>query len=263
MTDLLCQASNFYKRHATTILTCLGGAGVVATSITAVKATPKALQLLEDAKKEKGEELTKIEKIKIAGPKYIPSILIGTGTLACIFGANIMNKRHQAALVSAYTLIDRSFKEYKQKLKELYGQETHEKIVDAIAVEKAKEVGIHAECLCNSCDLSGEVVCGEPVLFYEEYSNRYFESTIEQVIAAEYHLNRNFVLRGYSDLNELYDFLGLETTDYGSSVGWAVEDELYWIDFNHRKVVLEDGLECYILETPWGPSTDFVGYRYY
>ena len=249
-----------WKRHGSTVLSVAGGIGVVLTTVSAVKATPKALESLEEAKEEKGEELTRIEKIKIAGPKYVPSILIGTGTIACIMGANIMNKRHQAALVSAYALVDSSFKEYKQKLKELYGEETHNNVVDAIALEKAKEVGITAECMCANSSLTDDEACGEPVLFYDEYSNRYFESTIEQVITAEYHFNRNFVLRGFALLNELYEFLGLETTDYGSEVGWTIEDELYWVDFNHRKVILDDGLECYILETPWGPSAEWKEY---
>ena len=260
MNGLLRQSQLFIKRHGATILTCAGGVGVIATTVSAVKATPKAIRLLEEAKKEKGEDLTKVEKIKIAGPKYVPTVLFGVGTLACIFGANVMNKKQQAALVSAYTLIDSSYKEYKQKLKELYGEEAHENIVNAIAVEKAKEVGISAECMCaNSC-LTSDESCGDPVLFYDEWSKRYFESTIEQVITAEYHTNRNFVLRGFTVLNELYEFLGLETTDYGSEIGWTIEDELYWIDFNHHKVILDNGLECYVIETPWGPSADWKEY---
>lgn len=253
---------NFVKKHSSTILTIAGGIGVVATTVMAVKATPKAIRLIEEAKTEKKEELTVLEKFKITGPVYIPSALMGVGTLACIFGANALNKRQQAALVSAYAMIDSSYKEYKQKLKEIYGEEAHEEIVNAIAVEKAKDVGITAESLCANTCLTNDASCGEPVLFYDEFSNRYFEATIEQVITAQYHLNRNFVLRGYSPLNELYDFLGLEPTDYGSKVGWAVDDEIYWVDFNNRKVVLDDGLECYIIETPWGPSTEYSDYFY-
>ena len=260
MNGLLRQSQLFVERHGSTILTSIGGAGVIATTILAVKATPKALKKLEAKKEEKGEELTKTEIVRVAGTSYIPTIIIATGTLACIFGANVMNKKQQAALVSAYALIDSSFKEYKQKLKELYGEEAHENIINAIAIEKAEEVGISAECMCTNSCLTSDESCGEPVLFYDEWSNRYFESTIEQVITAEYHLNRNFVLRGYVTLNELYEFLGLETTEYGTTLGWAVEDELYWIDFNHYKAVLDDGLECYIVETPWGPSTDFLEY---
>ena len=264
MNGLLNRTQKFCKRNASTILTCIGGAGVIVTSVTAVKATPKALQLLDEAKKEKQEELTNTEKIKIAGPIYIPSILIGAGTIACIFGANILNKHNQAALISAYTLAESSFKEYKEKLKELYGEEAHQNIVNSIAVEKAKETHVTASYLLGYCDLTADEACGDPVLFYEEFSGRYFESTIEQVINAEYHLNRNYILRGYSHLNELYEFLGLETTDYGSALGWTPTDEgEFWIEFNHRKVVLDDGLECYILEMPFQPTSEFLEYNYY
>lgn len=260
MKGLVAKSQLLFKRHGSTLLTCMGGAGVIATTVMAVKATPKAITLLEQARNEKGEELTKSEKVKIAGSTYIPTIIMGASTLICVFGANVLNKRTQAALVSAYAMVDRSYREYRQKLKELYGQEAHEEIVNAIAIEKAKEVGISASTFATNSRLTDDVACGEPVLFYDEWSHRYFESTIEQVITAEYHLNRNFVLRGFTVLNELYEFLGLETTDYGSEIGWTIEDELYWIDFNHRKVVIDDGLECYIIETLWEPSADFKEY---
>lgn len=77
MDGLLRHTKKFYRKHGSTVLTIAGGAGVIATTVTAVKATPKALLLLDNAEKGKGEELTKTEKIKIAGPKYVPSILIG------------------------------------------------------------------------------------------------------------------------------------------------------------------------------------------
>ena len=246
----------FWKRYGSTVLTVAGGIGVVLTTVTAIKATPKALETLEEAKEKLDKDLTTVEKIKIAGPKYIPTILIGTGTIACILGANVMSKRHQVALVSAYALIDSSFKEYKQKLKELYGEETHNNVVDALAVEKVdRDWGVSGSYFGQSCDLANEEACGDPVLFYEENSGRYFESTIEQVLNAMYHINRNYALRGYCYLNEYYEFLGLEATDYGSVMGWAPTDEgEYWIEYNMRKTVLDDGLEVYILETPFEPT---------
>lgn len=260
MKTLLRNTKVFWKRNGSTILTCAGAVGLLVTGVMAAKATPKALKKIEEAKEEKGEDLTKLEAIRVAGPSYIPTVLVGVSTIACMFGANVLSKRNQAALASAYALLDSSYKEYKETLKELYGEEAHQNIMDHIVIEKAKEVGITAESLCANTCLTDDESCGDPVLFYEEWSGRYFESTIEQVITAQYHTNRNFVLRGYTPLNELYEFLGLEPTDYGSALGWAVEDELYWIDFNHRKVTMDDGLECYIIETPWGPSPDFLEY---
>lgn len=261
MSSLFGRSKLFVKRNSSTILTCMGGVGVVTTSVMAVKATPKALTLLEQAKEEKGEDLTTVETVIVAGPSYIPAALVGFGTIACIFGANALNKRQQAALMSAYALVENSYKEYRYKLKELYGEEAHEEIVEAIAIEKAENVGIHAANFATSCDLAIEDSCSEPVIFYDEHSGRYFESNIERVMDAEYHLNRNYILRGYSYLNEFYEFLGIEETDYGAVLGWAPNDDgMYWIDFNHRKSVTKDGMEFYIIETLTEPSYDFLDY---
>lgn len=233
------------------------------TTVTAVKATPKALQLIEEAEKEKGEKLTTWETVKTTAPTYIPTVLFGVGTVACIFGANILNKRQQASLMSAYALLDESYKKYRRKVVELYGKETHEEIVNAIAVEEANEVYMHASNLGVDCTQFLEEDYSDPVLFYDEYGKRYFETPIEQVILSEYHLNRNYTMRGFALLNEFYEFLGLEQTDYGGEVGWVIEDDgSFWIDFNHRKVTMDDGLECYIIEPLFEPTMEWKEYYY-
>lgn len=258
MNNLAHHAKSFLSKNASTILTIVGGVGVVGTAVLAAKATPKALALVEEAEVEKGEKLTTWETVKAAGPAYIPAVAAGAGTLMCVVGANVLNKRHQAAVVSAYALINESYNQYKGKLKELYGEEAHNNIIDALAVEKAEEVRVYNQSIATLCDLSVEDGTSDTRLFYDEFGNRCFESTIERVMNAEYHLNRNFVLRGYVTLNEFYEFLGLEQTEYGSTVGWSItDDEMYWIDFNHRKSLLDDDtLEVYIIETPFGPTVE-------
>lgn len=245
----LAYKSHLYlKRNSSTILTFVGAIGVIATASTAVKATLKAVRLLEEAENEKNEPLTKMEVIRIAGPVYIPSIAIGVSTISCIFGANALNKRQQAALTSAYALIDNAYKEYRNKVKELYGEETDQKIRDSIALDKRKE-----DRHVYAPGLDSLPTDGEKRLFYESYRGGYFEATIEEVLNAEYHLNRNFATRGCVSLNEFYDFLGLEGTDEGEVLGWGCgrlieEREWPWIDFNNRLVTLDDGLECYMIE---------------
>ena len=161
-------------KYSPEILTGIGIAGMISTTILAVKATPKALRLIEEAEKEKGEKLTKWEKTKTATKPYLPAILLGTSTVACIFGAQILNQKQQASLVSAYALLDQSYKEYKKKLIELYGEETHQDIVDTIAIEKAEDTYVNGGYFATNCDLSVEEHSSEPKLFYEEYSKRFF-----------------------------------------------------------------------------------------
>lgn len=247
----------FWHRNASTVLTCLGGVGVVVTSVMTAKATPKALKKLEEAKVKKREELSKWEKVKTAGASYIPAAAIGTATVACIFGANILNKQHQANLISAYGLLNESYKQYQNKVKEIYGEDAHQEIIDAIAAEKAENMAVKAPGYVDNNTLYMDEKCGETRLFYDEYGNRFFETTLEQVISAEYHLNRNYTLRGYTVLNEFYDFLGIEPTDYGSELGWVANDDgKYWIEFNHRKTSIR-GVECVVIDMPFAPDLEW------
>ena len=251
MNGLVRNSTMFVKRNASTILTCVGGAGVVATSVMAVKATPKAMRLLEEAKTEKGEDLTKWEKVKTAGPAYVPSIIMGATTLACIFGANMLNQRKQAALMSAYALLDSSYKDYKKKVEELYGEGADKNVRTELAKDKYAETDISVD--------------DNKQLFYDDYSGRYFEATMEDVISAQYKINRKIATWGGVDLNEFYELVGLPTVDYGDYIGWSC-GTLYdmcwepWLDFYHEKVEMDDGLECYIIRFSTEPMYD---YEYY
>ena len=251
----------FLKKNSATILTVATAAGVIEPSVLSAKAAIKASRVLAHNVEEKGEELTFEETISTVWTIYIPPVVAGMSTIACVFGANILNQRQQASLASAYALIDSSYKEYKAKLKELYGEEAHNNIVDAIAAEKCDEIHISDGGLTSAYTQEIESDT-EPRLFYDEYSGRYFETTIEKVLLAEYHLNRNYVLRGFAGLNEFYEFLGLEPTDYCETVGWDICGEIYWIDFNHRKAFIgddNDGFECYIIEMPYYPRRRLHG----
>lgn len=108
----------FIKRNSATILSFVAVAGVVATAITSANATPKAVRALDTAKLNKGEEeLTKIEKVKTVLPVYLPTIITGAATVVCILGSNVLNQRTQASLSSAYAIVDQSYRDYRNKVK--------------------------------------------------------------------------------------------------------------------------------------------------
>ena len=247
MRSLLNKAQIFLKRNSGTILTGIGAAGVVVTSIMAVKATPKALRILEEAKEEKGEELTVVETVRTAGLIYIPAIISGASTIACIFGANILSKRNQAALASAYAFLNNSYKEYKNKVSELYGDKANENI----AKDKYKDYN--------------DSFTDDKQLYFDEYSGRYFQSTPEDIQKAEYELNRTLSIDDEAYLNDWYEYIGLEPLDHGRDFGWStgINYEQYWqswIDFSHTKTVLDDGLECIIISFNQEPVCDFEDY---
>lgn len=252
MNSLLSKSQTFLKRNSATILSVAGAAGVVATTVTAVKATPKAILLLENAETVKGEELTTVEKVKIAGPVYIPSVVLGVSTIACILGANVLNQRNQASLMSAYALLDSSYKDYRKKVDELYGEEAGQQVRAGIAKDKYEENPV-------------TVIEDGKRLYYDFYSNRYFEATPATVKRAEYEVNRTLMLDDGVFLNEWYQLLDLEPLEYGWNFGWSAcaNSDMYWqtwIDFHHEKTVMDDGLECIIISFNQEPYPDFEDY---
>ena len=239
MNKVLTVSKRFIKKNSSTILTCAGAAGVVGTAVLAVKATPKALKLIEEAEREKGDELSKWETIQVAAPVYVPSVLIGVGTLTCIFGAHILNKRSQAALTSAYALLDQTHKEYKNKVKEMYGEGADQEVKAELAKDKYKDTDIDEE--------------DELPLFYDEFSKRYFNAKNEDILYAEYEINKLLNTNGVVSLNDYYNLVGLDPVDYGEYLGWS-SAQMYehfwddWLYFHHTKVEMDDGLECYIID---------------
>lgn len=241
------------KRASPTILTILGAAGVVGTAVLAVKATPKALKLCEAIRLERvndyQEEPTKMEYIQAAWKPYIPAVSVGIATIICIIGANGLNRKQQAAITSAYILLDNAYKEYQKKVKELYGEDSDRHIRSEIVKDHYE----HQE------PAEGKL------LFFDFFSGRYLERTAEQIVDAEYHLNREFVHKDYVTLNEWYELLGLDPVDFGDVLGWSIGagENFYnyqWIDFEHELETMDDGLECYIIHMLNPPSADFMDY---
>ena len=239
--NLLNSSKLFLRRNSPTILTFLGAAGVVATSIAAAKATPKAMALLEKTKEEKGEELTKFEIVKVAGPAYIPAVAIGASTIACIFGANALNKKTQASIMSAYALLDTSYKQYKSKVKELYGENSDRNVKKEIAKDKFKDNDIH--------------INNEKILFFDFYSLRYFESTERLVLKAENRVNELLKLYGRASLNDFYESLGMPTAYTGYELWWNVQ-KCPSVEFTHDITTMDDGLECCVISMSVEPECE-------
>ena len=237
-------------RSSPTILTVVASIGVIVTTITAVRATPKAVKLLKEAELEKGENLTKVEIIRVAGPSYIPSALLGISTIVCIFGANTLNQKKQASLMSAYAMLNESYKQYRKSAKIVYGEDADDKIHAEMAKDAMVSTYDWGYQVYNM-DMDSE---SERLLFYDLSSKKYFRTTMAAVLNAQYHVNRNLAVRGDCSLNEYLSFLGVEGIDGGNNLGWdisymAEEMECYWLDFDNYKSTLEDGLECIIIDT--------------
>lgn len=245
----------FFRNYVKTpsIFSCLGFAGMVSTTILAVRATPKAIRLIEEdsAKKHNGNPraYSNIEAIKSAWKMYIPSFVTGIFTTFCIFEADSLHRRRQAAIFGSYILLDQSYREYKRKVENVIGKEKETEIRESILRDrysKYKEIG--------PCD---------KLLFYIDHYDRFFERTMLEVQEAEYLINRKFAEEGCVCLNDLFELLDIPRNNVGAMLGWS-QDSNYdkygrsWIDFEHELVTLDDNLECRIITMINPPEATYL-----
>lgn len=239
----------FIRKNASTILTWGAAIGAVATPVLTVNATLKALHYCAEETDRKGEQLTLREAAKISAPHFILPALSTALTVTCTFGANATNVAKQASLAGTCAVLDRAYREYRNAITSKYGSETDTEVHGNIVRAKIKKDPDREE--------DGKS------LFFDEYGERFFRRTKEEVITAEYHFNRNFILRGYATLNEYYEFLGLPKIEIGEKLGWSIEaGEIFygysWVDFSHPVTTTDDGLECHMIEYPFPPTADFM-----
>lgn len=255
---------NWLKKNASTILTCIGAGGMIATVVLAVKATPNAQKKIASAKIRKRPvpktaddlmsvfdsppSLTPTETVLVCWKEYAPAMAVGTASLICIFGANFLSRRQQASLISAYAALDQAFREYRNKVISLAGAETDNAVMNSIQEEHK--------------DRDDENPPWEVVqTFYLEGYPKFFDMTMEKVARAEYCLNRIFVLRGYATFNEFLHFLGLDDLgEKGEHIGWEsyIGEAFYgyqWIDFDHIHRISDEGFRVCDIQMPFPPHS--------
>ena len=262
MGSLVRKSKSYLKQSSPAILTCLGAIGVVTTSVLAVKATPKACQLLENERYERSyktdkdsqyyQDLMPLEVVQLTWKCYIPAALVGLSTIACIFGANVLNKRNQASLVSAYAMLSESYQQYRRAANTVYGEDANSKI----KAQMAKDTYVSADGYSvYSADMDPE---SERILCYDLFSKRYFTSTMAAVLNAQYHVNRNLCLRGDTTINEFYEFLGIDKIDCGDEIGWFIDElmdgGIMWLDFDNCCTKMDDGMECCVISALSDPN---------
>lgn len=226
-------ASKMAADNAPTILTALAVAGVVSTSVMAVKATPKVVRLIEAEQYRLGLldprykddrvdevphiDLTKVELIRVAWKQYIPAAFMGAATIACVISANSLNTKRNAALLGAYSLTENAFREYRNKVTETLGAGKDEKIRTAVNQDKIDASYDSKELVVVG---TGDSVC------YDSLTGRYFESSVEKINRAVNEINKQLIYEGYASQNEFYSKLNLPPTTQGEDMGWRVDDML-------------------------------------
>lgn len=215
------------RSNSPEILTALGVSGVLTTAYLTAKASFRAAGKLEN----QDPRMSTVDKTKIVWTLYIPAALSGAVTVGCIVGARQIGANRTAAAVAAYSLTEKAFVEYKEKVIEQIGKNKEEKIRDDIAQDHISKNPPTKEI----------VVLGGQVLCCELYTQRYFRSTMQALQKAENEVNSWCITQRYVTLDDFYSLIGLRHTQMSNKVGWEA-DRLLELEFS--TVLSEDGEPC-------------------
>lgn len=244
------------SRHAPEILMGMGITGMVTTTILAVKATPKALMLIEDKKDELDTDtLTPIETVKATWKCYIPAAITGATSVACLIGSASVSARRHAALATAYKISETAFSEYKEKVVETIGEKKEKAVRDKVAEKQIDDYPVSR----TEVFVTGK---GQ-TLFFEPLSSRYFYSDLEKLNRAVNKLNNDINTDPFDDgvtVNDFYNEIGLPPTMTGDSLGWKIG---HLIKFHPSAQMAEEGSDyegqpCIVLSFDNAPRYDFL-----
>jgi len=232
------------------ILTAVGVVGTVGTAYLTGKATFKAAELLRAEEshhtKEWGVRHPTDEAVKLVWKLYIPPAVAGAATIAAIIGANHIHGRRAAGLAAAYSLSERAFSEYKEKVIERLGDKKEREVRDEVAQDRVRNNPVNDNTVLITDN--GEVLC------YDHFTGRYFKSSMEALKRAENEVNHLILNQGYASVSDLYELLGLPITSFSDEVGWNTDKMLSLV---FSTVLSQDGRPCISIDFDLHPNRKF------
>lgn len=253
----LLKGKALLSKNSSGIFLIIGIGGVIASTVMACNASRKVDFIIDTAKdrlddinealETHPEQYKKEDQVKDlaityaqTGVEFIklygPSVVLGVSSIACIVGShNILKKenliltRKNAALVAAYNLLDRGFKDYRGRVREEFGEQKDYELRHGVKSEVVEAVEVNPET--GKTKKTKKSVVKKPAS--ESIYARFFdELSTEWMDNAEYNLlvikNKqdmaNDILhsRGHLFLNEVYEMLGIPHSKAGAIVGWTI-----------------------------------------
>ena len=230
------------QKNSPVIFVGLGIAGMIGATVLAVKATPKALDIIEHEEEQKGEKLEKKEIVKATWKCYIPTAVTTAASIGCIVGGTKVSLSRTAAVSAAYEVSRAAFSEYKHKVVENIGHEAEEKIRAEIQQDKINKNPAPQIIEADDVNVTGY----GNTLCYDSLSGRYFRCDSSKIKEVENRVNHRLMTDMFVSINEMYNELGLDPIDpLGNSLGWNVERGL--LDIEISSLVANNGKPCLAL----------------
>lgn len=259
LTQTFYKAAFQLKKHSPEILMVAGVAGTVVSAVMACKATLKVREVLdetknnvdmihdcaadqslqesgkytdEDAKKDLTIVYTKtaIDLIKLYGP----SVILGALSITCIFTSNNILRKRNIALAAAYATLDGSFKDYRKRVVDRFGEVVDRELKTGIKAKTIEENIVDEETgEIKTVEKTINVIEDDDVNQYSEFARFFDDGCTGWSKDPEYNLmflraQQNYAndllrSRGYVFLNEVYRMLGIPDSQAGQIVGWVYD----------------------------------------
>lgn len=259
------------KKHSPEILVVAGIAGTVVSAVLACKATTKVAEILDETKGTldtihegietgaiNGQEYTTEDGKKDTvivyaqtGMKlaklYAPAIILGTLSITSILASNNILRKRNVALGAAYAAIDKSFKEYRGRVIERFGEQVDTELKYGIKAKKFEEIEVDPET-GKEKKVKKTVMVADPNLqsdyaVYFDSKSRNYETNPDYnrmfLKAQQAFANDKLQTRGHLFLNEVLDDLDLPRTPAGQIVGWTKDGPDGYVNFRIVEVERE------------------------
>lgn len=259
------------KKHSPEILVVAGIAGTVVSAVLACKATTKVAEILDETKGTldtihegmetgaiNGQEYTtedgKKDTVVVyaqTGMKlaklYAPAIILGTLSITSILASNNILRKRNVALGAAYAAIDKSFKEYRGRVIEHFGEQVDTELKYGIKAKKFEEIEVDPET-GKEKKVKKTVMVADPNLqsdyaVYFDSKSRNYETNPDYnrmfLKAQQAFANDKLQTRGHLFLNEVLDDLDLPRTPAGQIVGWTKDGPDGYVNFRIVEVERE------------------------
>ena len=250
LTELAKRTEKLIASNSPAILTAIGVTGTLTTAFFTGRASFKAAEAIADEEYRLSvhgnQPLDSKEKVQLIWKLYIPAVGTGVLTIVSIIGANRVGARRAAAVAAAYSISEKAIAEYKDKVIERIGATKEQKIRDEIAQDQITSSPVRSnEVIITG---NGDVLC------FDQFSSRYFMSSMETLKKAQNDVNYSVLNEGYASLGDFYKKLGIDTTAYSEEVGWTTDKLL---DLKFSTSISDDQRPCISFNFCSAPVRDY------
>lgn len=165
------------------------------------------------ARRDAFNEITLQEKAKLVWPCFVPPILTGASTIASVAGVHLIHTKRHAAFSGLYAVTSTKLDDYREKAEELLGNNKTQTLNNEHGQRSVDR---------NPIEDNEVIITGNGTeLFYDDWSGRYFQSSMGLVESAINEVNRQLIDEGDAALNDFYERVGLSPIPMGNRFGWS------------------------------------------